>query len=57
MKRAYNIVQVIKAVVDDGDFFELKAKFARNLATLDGHTDRVRSVAFSTPARFLSPRP
>ena len=24
-------VQVIKAIVDDGDFFELKAKFARNL--------------------------
>jgi acetyl-CoA carboxylase carboxyltransferase component len=31
MKRAYNIVQVIKAIVDDGDFLELKAKFARNL--------------------------
>ena len=30
MKRAYNILQVIKAIVDDGDFFELKAKFARN---------------------------
>jgi propionyl-CoA carboxylase beta chain len=41
MKRAYNIVQVIKAIVDEGDFFELKAKFARNLVTgfgrLDGH--------------------
>ena len=31
MKRAYNIIQVIKALVDDGEFFELKAKFARNL--------------------------
>jgi acetyl-CoA carboxylase carboxyltransferase component len=31
MRRAYNILQVIKAIVDDGDFFELKAKFARNL--------------------------
>jgi acetyl-CoA carboxylase carboxyltransferase component len=31
MKRAYNILQVIKALVDEGDFFELKAKFARNL--------------------------
>lgn len=30
-KRAYNIVQVVKAIVDDGDFLELKAKFARNL--------------------------
>lgn len=41
MKRAYNINQVIKAVVDDGDFFEIKAKFARNLVIgfgrLDGH--------------------
>jgi acetyl-CoA carboxylase carboxyltransferase component len=31
VKRAYNIVQVVRALVDDGDFFELKAKFARNL--------------------------
>jgi acetyl-CoA carboxylase carboxyltransferase component len=42
MKRAYNILQVIKAIVDDGDFFELKAKFARNLvigfARLDGYS-------------------
>jgi propionyl-CoA carboxylase beta chain len=41
MRRAYNILQVIKAVVDDGEFLELKAKFARNLAIgfgrLDGH--------------------
>src|SRR6516162_2389100 len=29
MKRAYNIVQVIKTHVDDSDFFELKTKFAR----------------------------
>jgi acetyl-CoA carboxylase carboxyltransferase component len=38
-KRAYNIVQVIKAVVDDGDFFELKAKFARNLVIGFGRLD------------------
>jgi acetyl-CoA carboxylase carboxyltransferase component len=41
MKRAYNVLQVINAIVDDGEFFELKAKFARNLVTgfgrLDGH--------------------
>jgi acetyl-CoA carboxylase carboxyltransferase component len=41
MRRAYNILQVIKAIVDDGDFLELKAKFARNLVIgfgrLDGH--------------------
>jgi methylmalonyl-CoA decarboxylase subunit alpha len=39
-KRAYNILQVIKAIADDGDFLELKPKFARNLviglARLDG---------------------
>jgi acetyl-CoA carboxylase carboxyltransferase component len=39
MKRAYNIVQVIKAMVDDGDFFELKAKFARNLVIGFGRLD------------------
>jgi propionyl-CoA carboxylase beta chain len=41
MRRAYNILHVIKAIVDDGDFLELKAKFARNLVIgfgrLDGH--------------------
>jgi len=41
MKRAYNVLQVIKAIADDGEFFELKAKFARNLVIgfgrLDGH--------------------
>ncbi|MBM4296426.1 MAG: acyl-CoA carboxylase subunit beta, partial [Deltaproteobacteria bacterium] len=40
-KRAYNIAQVIKAIADDGEFFELKPKFARNLVIgfgrLDGH--------------------
>jgi acetyl-CoA carboxylase carboxyltransferase component len=38
-KRAYNILQVIKAIVDDGDFFELKAKFARNLVIGFGRLD------------------
>ena len=41
MRRAYNILQVIKAIVDYNDFLELKAKFARNLVIgfgrLDGH--------------------
>ncbi|HWO42074.1 MAG TPA: carboxyl transferase domain-containing protein, partial [Candidatus Eisenbacteria bacterium] len=31
MRRAYNMIQVIQEIVDDHDFFELKAKFARNL--------------------------
>ena len=31
MRKAYNVLQVIKAIVDDGDFLELKGKFARNL--------------------------
>ena len=39
MRRAYNMLQVIKAVVDDGDFLELKAKFARNLVIGLGRLD------------------
>lgn len=31
MRKAYNVLQVIKALVDDGDFLELKGRFARNL--------------------------
>ncbi|MFQ5684850.1 MAG: acyl-CoA carboxylase subunit beta [Candidatus Binatia bacterium] len=31
MRKAYNVLQVIRALVDDGDFLELKGKFARNL--------------------------
>jgi acetyl-CoA carboxylase carboxyltransferase component len=41
MRRAYNVAQVIRELADDGDFLELKPKFARNLviglARLDGH--------------------
>jgi acetyl-CoA carboxylase carboxyltransferase component len=41
MRKAYNILPVIKALVDDGEFLELKPKFARNLVIglgrLDGH--------------------
>ena len=39
MKRAYNILQVIKTIVDDSEFFELKAKFARNLVIGFGRLD------------------
>lgn len=39
MKRAYNILQVIKTLVDDSEFFELKAKFARNLVIGFGRLD------------------
>jgi propionyl-CoA carboxylase beta chain len=38
-KRAYNILQVIKAIVDGGEFLELKAKFARNLVIGFGRLD------------------
>jgi acetyl-CoA carboxylase carboxyltransferase component len=41
-RKAYNVVQVIKRLVDNGDFFELKPRFARNMVIgfgrLDGHT-------------------
>jgi methylmalonyl-CoA decarboxylase subunit alpha len=39
MRRAYNILQLIKAIVDNGDFLELKAKFARNLVIGFGRLD------------------
>jgi acetyl-CoA carboxylase carboxyltransferase component len=39
MRKAYNVVQVIKAVVDGGDFLELKPKFARNLVIGLGRLD------------------
>jgi acetyl-CoA carboxylase carboxyltransferase component len=39
MRRAYNILDVIKAVVDQGDFLELKARFARNLVIGLGRLD------------------
>jgi acetyl-CoA carboxylase carboxyltransferase component len=38
-RRAYNILQVIRAIVDDSDFLELKAKFARNLVIGFGRLD------------------
>ncbi len=41
MRKAYDVIKLIKALVDQGYFFELKAKFARNLviglARLDGY--------------------
>jgi methylmalonyl-CoA decarboxylase subunit alpha len=50
MRRSYNMLHVIKAIVDNGDFLELKAKFARNLVIglgrLDGH-----------PAGFVANQP
>jgi propionyl-CoA carboxylase beta chain len=39
MRKVYNILQVIKAVVDNGDFLELKAKFARNIVIGLGRLD------------------
>jgi acetyl-CoA carboxylase carboxyltransferase component len=39
MRKAYNVAQVIKAIVDDGDFLELKVKFARNLVIGLGRLD------------------
>jgi methylmalonyl-CoA decarboxylase subunit alpha len=39
MRKAYNVLQVIKAIVDAGDFLELKPKFARNLVIGLGRLD------------------
>jgi acetyl-CoA carboxylase carboxyltransferase component len=38
-RRAYDIVKVIKVVVDDGEFLELKDRFARNIVTGFGRLD------------------
>ena len=56
MKRAYNIIQVIKAIVDDGDFFELKAKFARNLVTGFGRLDGYPVGFFANQPMFIARR-
>ncbi|MBI4444824.1 MAG: acyl-CoA carboxylase subunit beta [Acidobacteria bacterium] len=41
-RRAYNVLDLIRMIVDGGDFLELKPKFARNvvigLGRLDGHS-------------------
>jgi methylmalonyl-CoA decarboxylase subunit alpha len=50
MKRAYNILQVIKAIVDEGDFLEIKAKFARNLVIGFGRLD-------GSPVGFVANQP
>jgi acetyl-CoA carboxylase carboxyltransferase component len=38
-RKAYNILQVIRAIVDGGEFLELKSKFARNLVIGFGRLD------------------
>ena len=53
-KRAYNIVQVIKAIVDDGEFFELKAKFARNLVIGFGRLDGYAVGLVANQPMFLA---
>lgn len=50
MRKAYNVAQVIKAVVDDGDFLELKGRFARNLVIGLGRLD-------GYPAGFVANQP
>jgi len=54
MKQAYNILQVIKAIVDDGDFLELKAKFARNLVTGFGRFDGYPVGLIANQPMFLA---
>ncbi len=50
MRRAYNVLQVIKSIVDNGDFLELKAKFARNLVIGLGRLD-------GNPVGFVANQP
>jgi len=44
-RKSYNILNVIKRIVDDGDFFELKPRFARNMVVGFGRLDG-RPVGF-----------
>ena len=39
VRKAYNVIHVIKAIVDDGDFYEIKGRFARNLVVGLGRLD------------------
>ncbi len=50
MRKPYNVLQVIKALVDNGDFLELKGKFARNLVIGLGRLD-------GYPAGFVANQP
>jgi propionyl-CoA carboxylase beta chain len=54
MRRAYNVLQVIKAIVDDGDFLELKAKFARNLVIGFGRLDGCSVGIVANQPMFLA---
>jgi acetyl-CoA carboxylase carboxyltransferase component len=50
MRKAYHMVQVIRTIVDDGDFLELKPKFARNLVIGLGRLD-------GNPVGFIANQP
>jgi len=54
MRRAYNVLQVIRAIVDDGDFLELKAKFARNLVIGFGRLDGYSVGVVANQPMFLA---
>ncbi|MGE5302883.1 MAG: acyl-CoA carboxylase subunit beta [Alphaproteobacteria bacterium] len=54
MRRAYNVLQVIKAIVDGGDFLELKAKFARNLVIGFGRLDGYPVGVVANQPMFLA---
>ena len=44
-RKSYNMLNVIKRLVDQGDFFEIKSRFARNMVVGFGRLDG-RSVGF-----------
>ena len=53
MRKAYNMLQVIKAIVDESDFLELKAKFARNLVIGLGRLDGYPTGFIANQPMFL----
>jgi len=54
MRRAYNVLQVIKAIVDEGDFLELKPRFARNLVIGLGRLDGYPAGLVANQPMFLA---
>lgn len=54
IRKAYNVAQVIKTIVDDGDFLELKGKFARNLVIGLGRLDGYPVGFVANQAMFLA---
>jgi acetyl-CoA carboxylase carboxyltransferase component len=54
MRKPYNMLDVIRRITDHGDFFELKAKFARNLVIGFGRLDGLGVGFVANQPMFLA---